>query len=117
MKKRPIAVTVVAILLALAAAAGLTGDFMNSQSLSANHFESVWIAAVNVLGIIAAVFVFRGRNWARWLAIAWMAFHVIISFLNAWQQVVMHGLILVLFACILFRQDARAYFRTTRSPA
>lgn len=115
MNKRPIAVTVVAILLALAGAAGLFGDFMNSHSPSANHFEFVWIAAVNLLGIVTAVFVFRGSNWARWLAIAWMAFHVAISFLNAWQQVVMHALILVLFAVVLFRRDARAYFRSTQS--
>ena len=117
MKKRPIGVVVVAILLVLAGAAGLAGDFMNSHSLSANHFESVWMALVNLLGIVAAVFLFRGSNWARWLAIAWMAFHVAISFLNAWQQVVMHGLILLLIVLILFRRDARAYFGAPQASA
>ena len=115
MKKRPIGVTVVAVLLALAGAAGLVGDFMNSHSLSGNHFESVWIAAVNVLGIVAAVFLFRGSNWARWLAIAWMAFHVAISFLNAWQQAVMHGVILMLIVLVLFQREAREYFGAPRA--
>lgn len=90
---------------------------MNSHSFSANHFEAVWIAALNVLGIVTGIFMFRGSNWARWLAIAWIAFHVAISFLNAWQQVVMHALILVLFVWVLLRRDARAYFRSTQSPA
>lgn len=116
-KKRPIGVIVVAVLLVLGGAAGLGGDFMNSHSLSANHFESVWVALVNVLGIVAGVFLFRGRNWARWLAIAWMAFHVAISLLNAWQQAVMHGVILLLIVLILFRRDAREYFGAPRAAA
>ncbi len=115
MKKRPIGVVVVAILLMLAGVAGLVRDFMNSHPLSANHFESVWIAALNLLGIVAGVFLFRGSNWARWLAIAWMAFHVAISFLNAWQQAVMHGVILLLIVLILFRRDARDYFGAPRA--
>lgn len=115
MKKRPIGVVVVAILLVLGGGAGLAGDLMNSSSLSANHFESVWIAAVNVLGIVAGVFLFRGFNWARWLAIAWMAFHVAISFLNSWQQAAMHGVILVLIVWILFQREARAFFGAPRA--
>ena len=114
-KKRPIGVIVVAVLLVLGGAAGLIGDFMNSHSLSGNYLESVWIAAVNVLGIAAAVFLFRGENWARWLAVAWMAFHVAISFLNAWRQAVMHGVILMLIVLVLFQREAREFFGPTRA--
>ena len=33
-----------------------------------------------LVGLLAGIFMLRGHNWARWLAVAWMAFHVAISF-------------------------------------
>ena len=41
---------------------------------------------------------FRGQNWARWLALLWMAFHVAISF-PVVRQVVTHSIIFALIAC------------------
>lgn len=117
MRKRPIGVWVIAALLLLAGAGGLIGDALQFKSLSANHYETVWIGLVHLLAIVAGGFLLRGNNWARWLAIAWMAFHVAISFLNSWQQAVMHGVILVLFVLILFSRDARAYFGPTGTSA
>ena len=110
-RKRPIGVVVVSALLVLAGVVGLVADCMNSQSLSADHYAAVWIALVNVVWIVAAVFVFRGRDWARWLAIAWMAFHVAISLWNSRQQIVVHGVIFALMALILLRRDASDFFR------
>ena len=52
---------------------------------------------------------FRGRNWARWLALVWMAFHVAISF-PVVRQVVTYSIIFALIAWVLFRPDARRYF-------
>lgn len=110
-RRRPIGVIVVSALLVLAAAGGLVADFLNSPSLSADHYAAIWIALVNVVGIVAGVFLFRGRNWARWLATAWMAFHVVISLWNPWQKIVIHGLIFVLMTLILLRRDAHDFFR------
>lgn len=39
--------------------------------------------ADGVARIISGAFMLRGHNWARWLAFAWMAFHVAISFPGA----------------------------------
>jgi hypothetical protein len=52
----------------------------------------------------------RGHNWARWLALAWMAFHVAIS-VGHWQQFVPHAILFALFAYGLFRVDARGFFQ------
>jgi len=43
--------------------------------------------------------------------LAWVAFHVGISFFDSLQKVVVHGLILLLIAYFLFRPEARTYFR------
>jgi hypothetical protein len=117
MKKRPLAVVVVAVLLMLTGAGGLFVDFQHFQPVSADHYAIVWMVSVHALAIVAGIFLLRGSNWARWLAIAWMAFHVVISFWNPWQQLAMHGMILALFVWILFRQDARAFFRPAQASA
>jgi hypothetical protein len=116
MKRAPLPVIVIAALLILAGLAELAGDFMNRYPLSAGHYESVWIAGVHLLAIVAGAFILRGDNWARWLAIAWMAFHVAISFGHAWQVLAPHAILMVLFAYGLFRADARAWF-APKSPA
>ncbi|MGA2777154.1 MAG: hypothetical protein ABSF94_06325 [Steroidobacteraceae bacterium] len=69
----------------------------------------IWIAVTEVVAIICGVFLLRGHNWARWLASAWMAFHVVISF-GELGQVVIHSLFLVLIVWCLFRADASRFF-------
>ena len=39
--------------------------------------EGVWVGLTELLAILSGVFMLRGQNWARWLALAWIAFHVI----------------------------------------
>jgi hypothetical protein len=111
MNRRPIAVTILGWILI---AAGVAGVAYHATEFNPSHTlppEYVWILLVRILAIVSGVFILRGSNWARWLALAWIAFHVAISFLDSWQKVAMHGLILVLFAYLLFRPEASAYFR------
>jgi hypothetical protein len=53
----------------------------------------------------------RGQNWARWLAVAWMAFHVILSAFHAVRELAIHSLFLAVIAWILFRPEGARYFR------
>jgi len=53
----------------------------------------------------------RGDNWARWLTMVWMAYHVILSGFHSLQQLVIHSLLLAVFAYFLFRAEATLYFR------
>lgn len=110
MKKPPIGVTIIAVLLALTGAGGLIGDLLHLKSIAAEHYEAVWIAVVHVLAIVAGAFMLQGRNWARWLAIAWMAFHVAISIGHPIGQLIGHAVFLLLFVWLLFRSDARVFF-------
>jgi hypothetical protein len=83
-------------------------DFKLSRALPS---ELVWISLVRIIAIVSGVFMLRGSNWARWLALAWIAFHVAISFLDSWQKVAVHALIFALFAYFLLRPEVSAYFR------
>ena len=75
----------------------------------ADQYDLVWIALVELVAIVGGIFMLRGDNWARWLALAWIGFHVVISFPSV-QQVLIHSVIFVLIAYSLFRREARAFF-------
>jgi hypothetical protein len=104
--RRPIAVL---LLSCLYIAAGTIEFVANFPKLMALQGESILIELTELLGIFAGVFMVRGRNWARWLALVWMAFHVAISF-PVIPQVVPHSIIFTGSAWVLFRPDARRYF-------
>ncbi len=112
MKKAPLPVIVISVLIMLAAVFGLYGAWLNFASHTTSRNEALLVVVVNLLGVVAGTFTLRGLNWARWLAVAWMAFHVAISFGHPLQPLLVHSILLVLFAYGLFRADARAWFQS-----
>ena len=63
-----------------------------------------------ILMIVAGVFMLKGRNWARWLLVVWMAFHIVISALNGMLMLSMHVVIFSLILYFVFRRQSSAYF-------
>jgi uncharacterized membrane protein len=111
MRKRPLAIT---ILSCLFIAIGIIGFAHHLSEIKASQpFQSdvVWALASGLAAIVCGAFMLRGNNWARWLALAWIAFHVVLSIFHSLQQVLVHSLLFLLFAYVLFRPEARAYFR------
>jgi len=104
-KKRPLSVVLIASLYLLV---GVGGFVLNLHAFGQPDFY--WIEGTELVAVIAGVFLLLGQNWARWLALLWMAFHVAISF-EAPRNLVVHSLFLVLIAWVLLRQEARQYFR------
>jgi hypothetical protein len=109
MKQRPIAITVLGWLYIAVGAVGLVVH--GRESLRAFHREDVWIILLELLAIVAGAFMLRGANWARWLALLWMAAHVVIGCLNGLEQALFHAILFAGIAVLLFRADARAWFR------
>jgi hypothetical protein len=110
MKKRPVAVTILSWIYIAVGAIGLAYH-VNQFRTQAYHPADIWIALVGVVAIVAGVYMLHGDNWARWLAIVWIAFHVAISFLNGWQPVLVHVIIAAGIVWLLFQAEARAWFR------
>ena len=81
------------------------------HEIVALQHDSLWIALTEILAIVAGVFMLRGQDWARWLALAWIAFHVLVSALNSMHQFLMHSLICAGIAWILLHPTAARYFR------
>jgi hypothetical protein len=103
-RKPPFSVVVIACLYLIV---GVGGFVLNLHAFGQPDFY--WMEITETVGAIAGVFLLLGQNWARWLALAWMAFHVAISF-GETGKLVVHSIFLVLIAWVLLRQEAREYF-------
>jgi hypothetical protein len=106
--KRPISVTIIA---ALYLAVGAGGFAVHFRELLARHPDAVGIELTELTAILCGVFILRGHNWARWLALAWIAFHVVLSAFHAFPEFAIHSLFCAVIAWFLFRPDAARYFR------
>jgi len=62
-----------------------------------------------LVALAAAAFLLRRRGWARWICVAWMAFHVAMSLLHAGHGLVVHSVLLVLIALALFTRPTTAW--------
>ena len=108
MNKRPILVTILAWLLIVMGAVGIAYHFGEFRSTSPSEY--LLVLFVRLLAIVCGVFLLRGQGWARWLAMAWIAFHVVVSYFHSMQEAAMHLIFLVVFAVVLFMPAANRYF-------
>jgi hypothetical protein len=117
MNKRPVTVTIIGWLLVVVGISGFAYHLNEIKPQNVFHGENAWIFLVELIAILGGVFIIRGKNWARWLALAWMGFHVVISFFDSMQKVAVHIVFFLVIAYSLFRPDARAYFQNQREGA
>jgi len=109
--KRPMTVTIIAWLLIVTGVFRFGVHFRELLSQKSFPVEDLWIPIVGLLSAVPGAFILLGRNWARWLALALMAFQVAIMFGDSVQKVAAHVLLFSLIAYSLFRNDATAYFQ------
>jgi hypothetical protein len=108
-KKIPVPVLLIACLYLAVGICGLVVHFSDRHAA-----DWIWVELTESLAIVCGVFLLRAHNWARWLATAWMAFHVVISF-GELRQLAFHSLFLVLIVYCLFRADASRFFQNTHT--
>jgi hypothetical protein len=111
MNKRPLPVTILSWLYIATGGAGFAIHAKELSTQSVFHLDALWLVVLPLLAIAAGVNMLRAHNWARWLALAWIAFHVVISTFDSLQKLIVHVILLALFAYFLFRPEATTYFR------
>lgn len=77
------------------------------------EFGVVWM--MRVLAVVSGVFMLYGFNWARWLLVVWLGYHVILSVFHPPFELIVHGLLFVAGLHFLFRTPATAYFRGAKT--
>ena len=107
--QRPISVTIIACLYLAVGTVAFVYHFRELLSLQSDSFG---MELTEVLAVVSGAFLLRGHNWARWLALAWMAFHVILSVFDRFHGFAIHCLFSVVIAWVLLRPDAARYFRS-----
>ena len=110
---RPLSVTIIGWVYI---GVGATGFVYHSTEFSRRpfQFEIVWIELVRLLAVVSGVYLLRGHNWARWVALAWIGAHVILSAFNSLSQLAIHVVFFAILTFFLMRSTANRYFRTAR---
>ena len=117
MNQRPLAVTIIAWVYIAAGVIGLAYHATEFKIERPFENDAAWVCSVRLLAIVAGAFLLRGHNWARWLAVVWMVWHVGLSVFHPWSELIVHTVLLVVIAFFLFRTRASAYFRAARTKA
>ena len=115
MKARPLSITLLSWLFIIFGSIALVGGLLplagaNTAQLIA-EFKQHWMVHLSHLAaLVAGLFMLRAHNWARWLLVAWIVFHIVIGALHGWIPLVTHVLIFTVILFFLFRRPAREYF-------
>lgn len=116
MNKRPIPLIIVSVgfvLIGLGSVFKGVWPIVKGGTAIGSHelTDSAIVTVSGILALLSGVFMWRGANWARWLCVAWMAFHVVISFFHTPFEVVIHSAFLVVLVLVLFWGRSAAYFQ------
>lgn len=107
--QRPRSITIISWLFIVFGAIALVSGLVTTDL--ASHW---YIHLSRFLQIVAGVFMLYGRNWARWLLVVWMAFHIVVGALHSVLFLLMHVAIFSVILFFLFRRQASVYFSNTR---
>lgn len=106
--KRPVLVTIIAGIYLVVGVGGLVGHF-SALLTDTTRFDGFWIELTELAAVVSGVFLLLRQNWARWLALAWIAFHVVLSF-DAPLELAIHLAFCVFIGWALFRPASGAWF-------
>jgi hypothetical protein len=117
MKSRPWSVVVVSCLLIATGPIGMVVQFADFRNVHLLAYDVILISFVRLLAVVTGVYLLGARNWARWLAMAWIGFHVIVSVFHPLRELAMHMIVFAAFAAALFHRGAAQYFSSLKQPA
>jgi len=73
------------------------------------------IAFIEVIAVVGGVFLLKGRNWARWLMLGWLAFHVVVSAFHSLSDCIAHAVLFLAVAYFLLTPPDSKYFQASPS--
>jgi hypothetical protein len=114
MNRRPVSVAIIGCLFLAAGAVGLAYHATEIRAERLFENDAVWVCLVRLLAMVGGAFLLRGRDWARWLLAAWMAYHIVLSAFHSLEQLLAHCLLFGVIAWFLFRPRTSAFFRRGR---
>jgi chromate transport protein ChrA len=105
--KRPFPVTILGCLFIVA---GLVGLVYHLSERPLDH-RIVLVSTIRIIAVVGGVFLLLGHNWARWLVLAWLLFHVVMSAFHSLSNSIAHLVLLLVVGYFLLRPPASKYFQ------
>ena len=107
--KRPLSVTLIGYLFIVS---GATGIIYHASELSGivDYPGVILVLVVRLLAIVGGLIALRGVNRARWLLVAWIVYHVVLSAFHSTVELAMHVAIAVVVMIALFNKQANGFF-------
>ena len=109
--RRPLTVTLIGYLFIATGIVGFSYHLKEFQLRAPFAGDALEVLLIRLLAVVAGIFILRGANWARWVAILWLAYHVVLSAFHSWSEAGVHALLLAVISYVLLRRDATQYFR------
>lgn len=111
MQPRPRAITIISWFFIIFNSIALLSGLLSAESLTLGQLKGHWMVHLSrTLAIVGGIFMLRGRNWARWLLVLWITFHIILSALHSVLQLSLHLVIFTVILYFLFRRQSSSYF-------
>jgi hypothetical protein len=111
-QRRPVSVTAIGWLFIAAGVVGFAHHAMEFDVRAGFDYDTAWVLVVRILAIVAGALTLRGQDWGRWLALAWVGYHVYLSTLHSVSETVTHVVVLAICAAALLHPGATAFFRS-----
>jgi hypothetical protein len=111
MKNRPIPVIIVSILFILAGCIGFSYHVKEFFEPNVKLYELIWVLLLRTLAVVCGLLLFLRINWARWLAIAWLLYHVLLSAFHSTSEMITHILLLIIVSVLLYHPASTEYFK------
>jgi hypothetical protein len=116
MKRRPRSITIISWFFLIFGSIALISGLVPTSNLSLEQLQGHWMVHLSrLLAMVGGLFMLRGHNWARWLIVGWIAFHIVLSALHSALQLLIHVVIFGVILFFLFRRPASAYFQPQKS--
>jgi hypothetical protein len=110
--KRPLPVTLISFTFIIAGISGIVYHGTELKNIFADP-NVTWVFVVRLAAVAGGVYALRGNNWARWLLVSWIAYHIFLSFYHTMPQVAIHVLFALLTVLALFNKKSNSYFKGT----
>jgi uncharacterized membrane protein HdeD (DUF308 family) len=94
--------------------AGLAGLIYHLTDRPLDH-RIFLIATLRIIAIVGGVSLLLGDGWARWLLLAWLAVHVVVSAFHSISEALAHVVLLIVVSYFLLWSAASKYFRSAPS--
>jgi len=114
MKSRPLPVLIVAMLFIIAGIIGFSYHISDFFEPGEKLYVTIAVELLRILAFVCGIFLLRAYNTGRWLSIAWILLHVLISAFNSTSEMISHIVLLIVVSILLFLPVSSTYFQNKK---